>query len=172
MSFYIIPIEILSFFVASTTQNPLLASFNHNAAGTGSWKYRSYSYYASKTGSVTLKFTFMTSANYIWYLDDVSVQDSTSTEKLVNSNFEGSPSLTGWSTGSTILCSLSSGISTTRSHSTSKSFYDYCDYVSNWIYQSFTVTDGEIYNVSFWFYLDKVASLLLIETIDVDITIT
>ena len=162
--------SLISSFVASTTQNPTLDDFDYNAAATGTWTFRSYSYWPTKSGSLTLKFNFITSANYDWYLDDVSVQDSASSEKLTNGDFESG--LSSWSVGSTFGCLTSPGISTTRSHSSSHSFRDSCDSIHISISQSFVVTDGERFNVSFWYYLDKVASWWIVETVDVEVTIT
>lgn len=96
----------------------------------------------------------------VWYLDDISIKDSTSTEILINGDFERSPSTIGWTIDySAALCSLSSGISSSRFHSSNKSYYDYCDLATTWIDQSFNVTSGQSYNISFWFYVDRLSTL-------------
>ncbi|CAF3744446.1 unnamed protein product [Adineta steineri] len=117
------------------------------------WTFCSYSYVANRTGTVTIKFTFQTTLNYVWYLDDVSVRDSSLIEKTTNGNFESLPSLTGWTTGYSGFCTFGSGINSLVYYSASKSYSDSCSLGSTWIYQSFSVTNGQSYNVSFWFYL-------------------
>ncbi|CAF4257135.1 unnamed protein product [Adineta steineri] len=85
---------------------------------------------------------------------------------LANGNFESSPTLTGWNAGSNISSgscgSTSANISSTYSHSSSRSYYVGCSsgsgssIVSAWISQSFSALSGAIYTISFWVYLDKI----------------
>ncbi|CAF1236907.1 unnamed protein product [Adineta steineri] len=127
---------------------------------------------ANRTGTVTIKFTFQTTFNYIWYLDDVSVRDSSLIEKTTNGNFESLPSLTGWTTGYSGFCSFGSGISSLAYYSASKSYSDSCSLGSTWIYQSFTVTNGQSYNVSFWFYLNGLILLFDVGTATMSVVIS
>ncbi|CAF1251946.1 unnamed protein product [Adineta steineri] len=93
----------------------------------------------------------MTPSNkHDWYLDDVSVKDPSSVEMLTNGDFESSPTLTGWNTGS------GGAISSTQSHSSSHSFY--VSFNSVWISQSFNALSGVIYNVSYWIYFERTSN--------------
>jgi len=80
------------------------------------------------------------------------VEDQSSVEMLTNSDFESSPSLTGWTTGSTGSCTGQSGISNAQSNSPTHSYYDACDGQTTWISQSFSAIAGQVYNVTFWYY--------------------
>ena len=110
-----------------------------------------YSYLAASSRNLTLKFIFQNDNKHNWYLDDVSVKDSTSAEMMTNGNFENSSSLTGWITAGPGSCS-SFGVSTTTFYSSNHSYYYQCGSQTAWIYQSFAAISGQIYNVSFWSY--------------------
>jgi len=138
----------------TTTQNPQLAYFDSNNVTSGVWTQATYSYLALISANLTLTFSFQTNDKDNWYMDDVSVKDPSSVEMLTNSDFESSPLLTGWTTGSTGSCTGQSGISTTQSHSTTHSYYDSCDSATTSISQSFSAIVGEVYNVTFWYYYD------------------
>ena len=105
---------------------------------------------------MTLKFAFLASASYAWFLDDVSVRGPDGNNKLTNGNFEASSSLVAWSSGNTGLCLFNYGLTTSEYYSPSKSFYSSCGLGSPWISQSLTVIGGQLYNVSFWVYLQQI----------------
>ena len=74
---------------------------------------------------------------------------------LINGNFESTPLLTGWTTGYSYLCTLSSFISSSHVHSPNHAFHDACIIGTVSISQSFAAIAGQVYNVTFWLYLTK-----------------
>ncbi len=106
-----------------------------------------------RTTNLTLKFVFQTNKKDGWYLDDVSVRDSLSSiELLVNGNFESTPLVSGWTTGSLSSCGTTAGGAYNGCHSSSQCYRDLCDGVNIWISQSFALTAGQWYNMTFWNY--------------------
>ncbi len=138
----------------TTAQNPQLAYFDSSTATSGVWTQATYSYLAAVSANLTLIFSFQTNTKDNWCMDDVSVKDPSSVEMLTNSDFESTPLLTGWTTGSNGSCTGQSGISTTQSHSTTHSYYDSCNNATTSISQSFSAIGGQVYNVTFWYYYD------------------
>ncbi len=136
----------------TTTQNPQVASLNTTNTSPGTWTQATYSYLPTISANLTLTFGFQTNDKDTWYLDDVSVKDPTSVEMLTNGDFESSPLLTGWTTGSTGSCTGQFGISNAQSNSPTHSYYDTCDGQTTWISQSFSAIGGQVYNVTFWYY--------------------
>ncbi len=141
-----------------TTQNPLLGSFTSGSITEDSWTMCTYSYLAATSTNRTLKFVFQTGNKHDWYLDDVSVRNSTSMEMMINGNFESTPSLIGWTLGSSGSCSSNSGISSSYYHSLNQSYHHGCGSTNTWIYQSFAAISGQVYNVTFWVYYDRTGS--------------
>ncbi|UJR19980.1 hypothetical protein I4U23_023114 [Adineta vaga] len=134
----------------------ILHSVTGSTTQTNQWIIYTLSYQAKISTNVTIKFYFQASAKYYWYLDDVSIKDPFSNEKITNNKFENSPSLTGWTSGYSTFCPLSVGSSSSEYHSSNKSYYNSCGMGSSWISQSFTVLNGQIYNVSFWLYKKEI----------------
>ncbi|CAF1155195.1 unnamed protein product [Adineta steineri] len=132
-----------------TTQNPELNSLSDNNINDNTWTLFNCTYMSAISGNLTLKFTMTTSNKHDWYLDDISVKDSSSVEMLTNGDFESSPTLTGWNTGS------GGTISTTQAHLSSHSFYASS---STSISQSFSAISGVIYTISYWVYFDKTSN--------------
>ncbi|CAF1136085.1 unnamed protein product [Adineta ricciae] len=146
---------------SSTTTTATIQSLQSAQISPGSltiayWTMYSYSYLATRSTTVTLKFAFLASVSYAWFLDDISVRSSDGNDKLTNGNFEASSSLVAWSSGNTGVCLSNYGLTTSQYHSSSKSFYSACGLGSPWISQSLTVTSGQLYNVSFWVYLQQI----------------
>jgi hypothetical protein len=139
-------------YVATTTQNPQLASFDANSFTSGVWTSCTYLYFATKSATVNLKFSFEASTNDHWCIDDVSIQNPTLTEMLSNGNFESTPSLTGWTSGCSP-CSFGCALTTSGCHSASNCYCNPCVITTTSLQQSFTVTNGQIYNFTFWLYL-------------------
>ncbi|CAF4010314.1 unnamed protein product, partial [Adineta steineri] len=130
-----------------TTQNPELNSLSDKNINDNTWTLFNCTYMPATSGNLTLKFTMTASDKHDWYLDDVSMKNSTLVEMLTNGDFESSPTLIGWNTGS------GGAISSTQSHSSSHSFYVSSNTV--WVSQSFSVISGVVYTVSYWVYFDK-----------------
>ncbi|UJR20280.1 hypothetical protein I4U23_023411 [Adineta vaga] len=125
----------------TTTQGPTLASLSRSDISVDTWTLCTYTYTATVSGSVTLTFTLNIGNKHDWYLDDVSVKDSTLVEMLINCDFESS-------------YGSSSGISAAFVHSESRAYFDKCNSQTS-ISQSFSVTGGHVYSVTFWIYLDQ-----------------
>ncbi|CAF4041212.1 unnamed protein product, partial [Adineta steineri] len=130
-----------------TSQNPKVNSINSKNITDNTWALFTCTYMPAISGSLTLNFTMTVTGRHDWYLDDISVKDPSSVEMLTNGDFESSPTLTGWNTGS------GGAISSTQSHSSSYSFYVSSNTV--WISQSFSAISGVLYTISFWVYLDQ-----------------
>ncbi|UJR19981.1 hypothetical protein I4U23_023115 [Adineta vaga] len=137
-----------------TTQNPSLNNIVPSSLTANSWTLFTYSYQATNSTTLTIKFSFQASVDYKWYVDDVSIKDSSSNEKITNGKLENSPSLTGWTTGYSGVCIFNYGITSNEYHSSSKSYYSSCITGITWISQSFNVISGQTYNISFWLYMD------------------
>ncbi|CAF1376623.1 unnamed protein product [Adineta steineri] len=131
----------------TTTQNPIFASLSDSSLIADQWILFTRSYLAAISANLSLQFTFAPGNKYNWYLDDISIKDPTSGEMLTNGNLEASPTLTGWSTSGS-----GGAISSAQSHSSNHSFYATSNTPS--ISQSFAAIGGQVYNVTFWLYLD------------------
>ena len=143
-----------SSFLATTTRNPQLDALSDPSIPVNTWTYRSYSISSTST-SLTLEYLLTLDNKHEWYLDDVSVKDSASDEMLINGNFENA-TLVGWTTGT---CSPNPpGWSNLRSKSSTRSYRNQCQSQSITLEQVFNSTIGQIYNISFWFYLDRSGS--------------
>jgi hypothetical protein len=121
---------------------------------------------------VNLTFSFEASLNDYWCIDDVSIQNPTLTEMLSNGNFESTPSLTGWTPTCSYFCSFSCALTTSGCHSSSNCYCNPCIVTTTSLQQSFTVTNGQIYNFTFWLYLDHTASYGGIPSIQMYATIS
>ncbi|CAF1339815.1 unnamed protein product [Adineta ricciae] len=158
-SFQQFPFKQVTTQTAITTQSPLESSCSSARFYANIWTFCTSYYHRFSLYNITLTIRLLTDMNYIWYLDDVSLRTSTSTELITNGNFEGSPPLYRWSTGHPSSCYDQSGLSSTQYHSSNRSYYDACRTNITWISQSlYTSTFYDYYNVSFWIYLDHITS--------------
>ena len=118
---------------------------------------QTYNYTASPSSIGMLSFSFYTvSGTYFWHLDDISVIDTnaSSSEMLTNGDFEYG-TLDGWQQLCTQNCSSSPGIITNSScHAGLYCYADACRYGSDYLRQTFSVTSGHIYTLSFWLHSD------------------
>ena len=151
------------FLIATTTVNPCgtpvsvgtSSSLYSASSGSSSYTCFYFAWTASTTGSVTLSFQFQNNPSS-WYMDDVSVSNGT-TELLINGGFETSSFSPGWTVstpngacvGSTIGAQVVSSPCRTGSYCLS----DGCGFRSDQVAQSFTVTAGQVYLISFWLEL-------------------
>jgi hypothetical protein len=86
-----------------------------------------------------------------WYLDDVSVTNSSGDQLIVNGGFE-TGSVTGWT-----YCNPSSAtspgiVSSSMPHSGSYSYMDGSVGTSDYLSQTFAVVPNNIYSVTFWLH--------------------
>ncbi|CAF3263308.1 unnamed protein product [Rotaria socialis] len=159
-------------FLATTTPNPLLGSFSSTNSIANVWTQNNYSYTAVTSGTLTLNFILTSNSKFDWYIDDVSVYNSTSTELLTNGDFQSSTTLVGWASGNSGSCGSNTGISTSNGHMSTQSYVDQCSGQTAWIQQSFSVTNGDLYSISFWYFLDHVNPGLGSGVVQLDVTIS
>lgn len=154
---------MILFILAQTTQTPssLLSNITAASLSPNNWTLYTIPYRGIHAGNTSIMFDFIASANYNWYLDDASLRDSSGNEKLINGNFDNSTTLVGWTNGSVGLCSGNYGVTTSKYYSSNKSYYDSCTLGTTWISQNFIGFAGELYNISFRLYLNKVSSSAL-----------
>ena len=111
------------------------------------------------TGPVTLEFGFQAKNGVkTWHLDDVSIVDrnASNSEMLINGNFE-TGTLIGWQ----VLCS-SQNCGTSNGtiafppscHTGSYCYEGGCRGAYDFLRQTFIVTIGDVYTLSFWLYTD------------------
>ncbi|CAF1025201.1 unnamed protein product [Adineta steineri] len=123
-----------------------------------SYTQQIYNFTAQYSGFATLEFGFKAkNPAFTWHLDDVSIIDTSALniEMLVNGNFENG-TLIGWQ----ILCSSNncggtgSSIVQTTCHTDSFCYEGTCAGNYDYLRQSFSITIGHIYTLSFWVYTD------------------
>ncbi|UJR24283.1 hypothetical protein I4U23_027250 [Adineta vaga] len=122
---------------------------------TSAFKCQVYSWTPAASGTVTLAFQFRHDPG-LWYLDDVSVFDGTN-EKIVNGDFETgslSPQWTKSAPNGSCTCCITARVDNITGGVVPKSGSQYVIDGSNncisQISQSFTVTLGQVYTISFW----------------------
>ncbi|CAF3707319.1 unnamed protein product [Rotaria sp. Silwood1] len=90
-----------------------------------------------------------------WHLDDVSLKDknASNAEMLVNGGFENG-SLVGWQVlCSSIICGTTAGnITQSNCHTGSYCYEGACQNAYDFLRQTFSVTSGHVYILSFWLY--------------------
>ncbi len=148
------------YLTATTTPNPCgtpisigsSSSIYSALSGSNSYTCRYVAWTASTTGSVTLVFQFENDPDE-WHMDDVSVSNGT-TEMLLNGGFESGSLSPSWTVstpnGACNLFAYGAAIDTSSCRSGSYCLSDGCGGRTDQISQSFGVTAGEIYFISFW----------------------
>ncbi|CAF1236380.1 unnamed protein product [Adineta steineri] len=128
------------------------SSSNLLSATSGGSSYTCYAYAWTPltTGTVTLTFSLQHNPAY-WFLDDVSVYNG-GTEMLSNGGFESGSFAPGWIKAAPTGCgSGTTGyISSTYHRTGSYGYADGCNSHTDQLSQSFVVTAGQSYVVSFW----------------------
>ncbi|CAF3307053.1 unnamed protein product [Rotaria socialis] len=115
------------------------------------WTNQQFNYTATKT-SPTLVFTTV-STNRIFYLDSVSVVDTTnsSIELLQNPGFDNSSTaLFDWLLWCSSTCGGSGGQLISSSCLSGNCFQDACSGGTDYLLQTFSATIGSTYTISFW----------------------
>lgn len=128
------------------------SSIFSKTSGISSYTCKYYEWTSPTTGTVTLAFQ-LRNDHSIWYLDDVSVSEGT-TEMLVNGGFESDSLSPGWipsqPNGNCTVNSVGAQIISSSAHSGSHCLSDECNGVADQVSQSFVVTTGHTYYISFW----------------------
>ncbi|CAF1440843.1 unnamed protein product [Adineta steineri] len=128
------------------------SSSNLLSATSGGSSYTCYAYAWTPltTGTVTLTFSLQHNPAY-WFLDDVSVYNG-GTQMLTNGGFESGSFSPGWTKAAPTGCgSGTTGyISSTYHRTGSYGYADGCNSHTDQLSQSFVVTAGQSYIISFW----------------------
>jgi hypothetical protein len=129
------------------------------------WTQFTFNYTAPNVTAATLTFALQNDPNF-WYLDDVSVTNSSGEELLSNGGFEQG-SLLDW-----IYCNpqnvASAGLVLSGSSTAYSGFYCYKDGsigAADYLSQTFNVQPNEEYNVSFWLSADGYTAVYALVTI-------
>ncbi len=112
------------------------------------WTQYIFNYTAPSVTTATLTFSFRDDPSY-WYLDAVSVTNSSGQELLSNGGFEQG-TLANWIYCNPQYSSSSGSISTVNPYSGS---YDYADGsvgAADYLSQTFDVQPNNIYTIEFW----------------------
>jgi hypothetical protein len=112
------------------------------------WTQYSFNYTAPNVNSATLMFALRNDPSY-WYLDDVSVTNSSGDQLIVNGGFE-TGSLTGWTHCNPSNASFPGTVTSSVSYSGSYSYQDGSMGASDHLSQTFAVVPNNIYSVTFW----------------------
>ena len=130
-----------------SSSGPLYNTYS-NAAVSTTWTLSNDTFTASSSTS-TLKIDAATNGKWTWFLDDISVKDSSSNELLVNGNFESGSLSIGWlSFDCGTACTLLTTGSTCRGGS--GSCYRVTCSSNQFLQQAFTTVTGHTYTFSFW----------------------
>ncbi|CAM4936390.1 unnamed protein product [Rotaria socialis] len=152
-----LPVFLVYYISATTTTTGLniyVAKLTYSAAIVNNWVQSTHSYVAAKSSGLSLTFLFSNTHDSAWYLDDVSLVDSSANQKITNGWFESSTA--SWWDGSNGPCNNTGtpyGITTSRSHSGSRCYYDRCTPSEVWVAQAFNATVGMTYTLRFWVFL-------------------
>lgn len=121
--------------------------------------------------NATLNFIFRTNNKCTWYLDDASVKTSTQVELLTNGHFDQSSILVGWVSGASATCASSYGVSATKTVSGNYSFYHGCSKETARVSQAFNTVGGQVYNISYSYYLTCSGSNSTPDPVDMNVSI-
>jgi hypothetical protein len=86
-----------------------------------------------------------------WYLDDVSITNSSGDQLIVNGDFE-TGSLTGWTYCNPSSVTYSGTVTSSVSYSGWYSYKDGSVGASDYLSQTFAVVPNNIYSVTFWLH--------------------
>lgn len=112
------------------------------------WTQYSFSYTAPNINSATLVFAFRNDPSF-WYLDDVSVTNSTGSELLLNGGFEQG-SYSKWTYCNPTQATYAGDVNTNKPHNGSYSYEDRSISAFDYLSQAFTVVPNNTYSVKFW----------------------
>ncbi|CAF4343658.1 unnamed protein product [Rotaria magnacalcarata] len=146
---------IITTTTTTTGLNIYVTNLTYSAVTGNNWVHFTHSYIPAKSSGLSLTFLFSNTQDSTWYLDDVSLIDSSSNQKITNGGFESSTA--SWWDGSNGPCNntgMQYGSTTTRSHSGNKSYRDRCTPSEVWVAQAFNATAGMTYILSFWISLN------------------
>jgi hypothetical protein len=113
-----------------------------------SWTQFTFNYTAPNVDAATITFSFRNDPDY-WYLDDVSVTNSSGEELLLNDGFEQG-SLVDWVYCNPNNAVFSGIVNSVLLHSGSYSYQDGSQGAPDYLSQTFNVQPNNVYTVSFW----------------------
>ena len=119
------------------------------------WTCFSFNWIAS-AATHTINFEFRQDPDK-WFLDDVSIFDSSANQLILNGGFEGGtngtangdPKANNWAWSGS-LCGCCSGVSNSQSENGSYSWGDGCVGTTDNLSQSFSTTIGNTYFITWW----------------------
>ncbi len=114
------------------------------------WTQHTFNYTAPNVNTATLAFAFRNDPNY-WYLDDVSVTNSSGGQLLSNGGFE-SGSLPPWVYCNPLNSGTLSSVLTGTVHTGSYAYKAGAVGASDYVSQTFNVQPNYIYTVTFWLH--------------------
>ena len=132
----------------SSSGGPLSGALSRSTAIT-SWTQHTYIFTAATSTSMPV-FVVQTNTKWTWILDDISMTDTTSTELLINGDFENGSLSNGWlsySCAGTVCPSLVTG---PTCHGGSGSYYSVPCSQGQTLQQPLATVAGQTYTFSFW----------------------
>ena len=138
--------------ICTTSSSGLSFDTISDSTATTTWVQHTYSFNASASTS-TVVFVVATNNKWTWILDDISVTDSTSSQLLINGDFESGSLSNGWvsyTCGGTVCVSLAPAV---PCHGGSGSCYSVPCNHNQFLQQAFATVAGQTYNFSFWIEL-------------------
>jgi hypothetical protein len=127
------------------------------------WTEYSFNYTAPNIASATLTFALRDDPAY-WYLDDVSVTDSSNNQLLTNGDFELG-SLSGWAYCNPSNAPAAGVVSSSIPHTGSYSYQDGSVGAYDYLSQTFAVIPYNTYSVQFWLYATSSSATYALVTI-------
>jgi hypothetical protein len=123
----------------------------------------SYTYTAPNIDSAKLTFALRNDPVY-WYLDDVSVTNSSGDELLLNGGFELG-NLLGWTYCNPNSAADAGVVSSSNPHTGSYSYMDGSINASDYLSQTFAVVPNNNYLITFWLSADSTYSTFALVTV-------
>jgi hypothetical protein len=118
-----------------------------------SWTQYKFNYTSPNVTTATITFSFRDDPGY-WYLDAVSVTNSSGQQLLSNTGFE-SGTLANWVYCNPSNSSYSGSVTGSTSYSGSYSYEDGSIGAPDYLSQTFSVQPNNIYTVKFWLSSDS-----------------
>jgi hypothetical protein len=127
------------------------------------WTQYSFNYTARNVSSATLTFA-LEDDPALWYLDDVSVTNSSGAQLIMNGGFE-TGNLAGWTYCNPSNATFSGIVTLSTPHSGVYSYQDGSTGTSDYLSQTFPVVPNNIYSITFWLCATSTSGTFALVTI-------